>query len=67
MRQRKVLDAEVYECLRRGSIKLAPEPDIKTGHLICRMEWYGSSRNLAVCVALEDGSPNVIVVTVISN
>ncbi len=65
MRQRKVLDAEVYHCLQHGSILQEPEEDIKTGHLVCRMECYGASRNLAVCVALDDNDPSMIVVTVL--
>jgi len=67
MRKRHVLDAEVYECLRKGKIHMTPEEDMKTGHLVCRMECYGPSRNLAVVTALEDGSLSVIVVTVIVN
>lgn len=67
MAARKVLDAEIYHCLRRSKIKLTPEEDMKTGHLVCRMECYGASRNLAVCVALEDDTASVIVVTVIVN
>lgn len=65
MRKRNVLDAEVYHCLRKGKIALEPEEDMRTGHLICRAECYGSSRNVAVCVALDDTDPNLIVVTVI--
>ena len=37
MRLRRVLDAEVYDCLRRGKIMLPPEDDMKTGNLVCRM------------------------------
>lgn len=66
MHQRGVLDAEVYHCLRNGKILLTPEEDMKTGHLICRMECYGASKNLAVCAALDDEDPSIIVVTVIA-
>lgn len=66
MHQRGVLDAEVYHCLRNGKILLTPEADMKTGHLICRMECYGASKNLAVCAALDDEDPSIIVVTVIA-
>ena len=66
MAKRKVSDAEVYECLRGGRIFLEPEEDMKTGHLICRMECYGASRHLAVVVALDASDPNLIVVTVIT-
>lgn len=44
---------------------MAATQDMKTGHLICRMECYGASRNLAVCVALDETDPDLIVVTVI--
>ena len=37
---------------------------MKTGHLICRMERCVCGRNLAVCVALDDDDPDLIVVTV---
>ena len=63
MRKRKVLLDEVYECLRQGVISLAPEEDMKTGHLVCRMERYVCGRNLQVCVALDDDDPTLIVVT----
>ncbi len=66
MRQRGVLDAEVYHCLRNGRIILNPEEDLKTGHLICRTEYCVAGRNLAVCVALDDEDPSIIVVTVIA-
>ena len=65
MRQRNVLDAEVFHCLRSGKINMQPEEDLKTGNLVCRMEGYGASKNLAVCAALDDADPNIIVVTVI--
>lgn len=64
MRARKVFQDEVLECLRLGKVMLQPEEDIKTGHLICRMERYTCGRNIAVCVALDDGDPDFLVVTV---
>lgn len=64
MKARSVLLNEVYECLREGVISIPPEEDIKTGHLICRMERYVCGRNLAVCVGLDDDDPNLLVVTV---
>lgn len=57
---------EVFECLRQGSIQLVPEEDMKTGHLVCRMERYVAGRNLAICAALDDEDPGLIVVTVIA-
>lgn len=65
MRERNVLDAEVYACLREGSIVRPFELDPKTGSVVCRMESFGASGNLSVCAALDDGSPDVVVVTVI--
>lgn len=65
MRKRHVLDTEIYHCLRKGKILLESEEDMKTGHLICRMECHGASRNLAVCIALDETDPDLIVVTVI--
>lgn len=67
MQERDVLMTEVIECLRRGGLPTPPEEDMKTGQLICRMTWYGSGRNLVVCVALDDEDPHMIVVTVIAN
>lgn len=64
MKQRKVLLDEVYECIRQGVINRMPEEDMKTGHLVCRMERYVCGRNLEVCVALDDDDPTLIVITV---
>lgn len=64
MKKRKVLLEEIFECLRQGVIRLTPEEDMKTGHLVCRMERYVCGRNLEVCVALDDDDPDLIVVTV---
>lgn len=64
MKKRKVLLDEVYECIRQGVINRTPEDDMKTGHLVCRMELYVCGRNLEVCVALDDDDPTLIVVTV---
>jgi len=65
MKARQVLDAEVFHVLRTGSIRIDPEEDLKTGHLVCRMECHAASRTLAVCTALDDDDPDLIVVTVI--
>lgn len=64
MKQRKINSSEVFVCLRNGTIRLTPEEDIKTGHLVCRMESYVAGRNLAACVALDDQDPTLLVVTV---
>lgn len=66
MRQRRVLDAEVYHCLQKGKILIPPEEDVKTGNLVCRVECYGASKNIAVCAALDDDDPSIVVVTVLA-
>ncbi len=66
MSSRSVTDWEVYECLRKGVIQRPPRFDRKTGCLKCRMEHFGTVRNLAVVVALDDEDPDVIVVTVMT-
>jgi hypothetical protein len=66
MLQRSVSDWEVFECLRYGVIERPPTRDKKTGSLRCRMEHFGSGRNLAVVAALDDEDPDVIVVTVMT-
>ncbi len=66
MLERGVTDLEVIKCLRRGVIQRPPQLDRKTGHLKCRMEHFGPSRNLAVVAALDDTHPDVVVVTVMT-
>ena len=66
MLQRTVSDWEVFECLRNGVIQRPPVLDKKTGSLRCRMEHFGTGRNLAVVAALDDEDPDVIVVTVMT-
>jgi hypothetical protein len=66
MRQRKVSALEVLECLREGTIRRVPEPNIKKDNLECRMERYVAGRELAVIVALSDDDPDLLVVTVFS-
>jgi hypothetical protein len=66
MKKRHVITSEVFEAMRKGRLMLTPEPDLKTGHLICRMERYIAGRDVAVCVALDDNNPDLVVVTVIA-
>ena len=66
MQERGVTDLEVIECLRRGVIQRPPQQDRKTGHLKCRVEHFGPSRNLAVLAAIDDSHPDVVVVTVMT-
>ena len=41
--------------------------DRKTGSLKCRMEHFGTNRNISVVVALDESDPDAIVVTVMVN
>lgn len=66
MLHRGVSDFEVLDCLRVGLIQRPPTLDSKTGDLKCRMESFGSSRNLSVIVALSNLDPDLIVVTVMT-
>jgi hypothetical protein len=53
MRQRSVTYAQVLEVLQRGVIRREPEPDIKTGHMLCRMERHIAGRSVGAVVALQ--------------
>ena len=64
MAQRSVTDWEVHACLRMGVMERPPRQDRMRGTLKCTMEHFGSVRNLAVAVALDDADPDLIVVTV---
>ena len=66
MASRGVTDVQVFECLRHGLIERPPRRDRKTGHLKCRMEYFGTNRNISVIVALDDNDPDAIVVTVMT-
>jgi hypothetical protein len=66
MALRSVNDLQVLACLKGGVIERPPQVDAKTGDLKCRMEHFGSSRNLAVVVALDNEDPDILVVTVIT-
>jgi hypothetical protein len=66
MASRGVSDVQVFECLRYGFIERPAVRDRKTGDLKCRMEHFGTHRNLSVVVALDDNDPDVIVVTVMT-
>lgn len=64
MRSRKITLSMAFDVLRKGKILLEPEPDIKTGHTICRMERFTAGSAVAVVVACEDeNAPDCIVVT----
>lgn len=67
MRERKITMAVALDILRNGTIKLEPEPDIKTGHMVCRIERYCAGSTIALSVALEEeGATTCIVVTAIN-
>ena len=53
MRERQITRLQVLEVLQRGVIRRAPEPDLKTGHTLCRMERAITGRNMGVVLALE--------------
>jgi hypothetical protein len=63
---RSVSDLEVMHCLRNGLIERPTQIDKRTGAVKCRMEHFGSSRNLAVVVALDNNDPDLVVVTVMT-
>lgn len=66
MARRSVSDWEVFVCLRQGVIQRPPVQDKRRDTLKCTMEHFGSIRNLAVVVALDDEDPDLIVVTVMT-
>lgn len=66
MRDRQVSMGMAIDVLTKGSIRLHPETDIKTGHVVCRMERFCAGHHLAVCVAMPcETSVRCIIVTVI--
>lgn len=66
MRNRQISMDMAIDVLTKGSIRLEPEVDVKTSHLVCRMERFCAGHHLAVCVAMpSEASARCIVVTVI--
>ena len=64
MKKRHITNAVVIEVLQKGNIGREPEPDMKTGHTICRMERFVAGKPITAAVALEDEkSTDCIVVT----
>ena len=55
---------EVFECIRNGTIRRAPEVSKDSQSLECRVERYVAGRELAVVVALCDEDPSIVLVTV---
>jgi hypothetical protein len=67
MKQRTISDVQVLDCLRNGFIQRPPTEDVSNGFLKCRMEYFGSARNLAVVVVLDKKDPDLLIVTVMTN
>jgi hypothetical protein len=65
MHERRVSDYQVLECLRLGIIQRPSEIDRQTEDVKCRVEYFGTARNLSVIVALDELEPDLVVVTVI--
>ncbi|MEO8546522.1 MAG: DUF4258 domain-containing protein [Burkholderiaceae bacterium] len=65
MRQRLVNDPMVLEVLRKGTLALPPEPDMKYPGLLCRMQRFVAGMHVAVVVYVEYPSSDLTVVTVI--
>ena len=64
MHERQVSDYQVLKCLRLGIIHRPPEIDRQTEDLKCRVEYFGTARNLSVIVALDEAEPDIVVVMV---
>ena len=65
MRQRQINDPMVLDVLRKGTLALPPEPDIKHSGLLCRMQRFVAGKTVAVVTYLEYPAPSLTVVTVI--
>lgn len=64
MRQRHISLSMTLDVLRRGTLRREPETDIRTGHVVCRMEYFCSGVEIGVCVALQSATASgMIVVT----
>lgn len=64
MKARHISNVVALDVLKKGNIAREPEPDIKTGHTVCRMERFSAGKAVTIAVALEDEkSTGCIVVT----
>ena len=64
MKKRKISQSMALDALRKGKISLEPEPDIRSGHIICRMERFTAGVPITVAVACEnENASDCIVVT----
>ncbi|QEZ46000.1 DUF4258 domain-containing protein [Cupriavidus oxalaticus] len=67
MQERHIAKAVALDVLRLGVIRREPEPDIRTGHTLCRMERFCAGAPIGIVVALEaEGASACIVVTAIN-
>lgn len=64
MRARHITMPMALDALSKESIRLEPEPNIRTGDTICRMERYTAGKEIGICVALKSEKvSSMIVVT----
>ena len=64
MKTRHITMPMALDALSKGSIRLEPEPNIRTGDTICRIERYIAGKDIGICVALESEKvATMIVVT----
>lgn len=67
MKDRKITRPMVLDVLRKGNIPMEPEPDIKTGHMKCRMQRFTAGKSVAIVAACEDeDATECVVVTAIN-
>ena len=66
MIQREITDFQVIDCLRNGVMQRPAIQDMKTGDIKCRIEHFGTSKNISVVVALSDQDPDLIIITVMN-
>lgn len=52
MRERRITRLQVLDVLQRGVIRREPEPDLRTGHIQCRMERAITGRHIGVVLAM---------------
>ena len=63
MDERGITFQEVLSVLRKGAIRREPEISEDGESLECRMERYFAGRDIGVIAAIDDETPNVVVVT----
>lgn len=65
MRERHITDQMVFEVLTSGNLVIAPEPDVRSLALRCRMARFVAGLEVAVVVAVEYPAPELVVITVL--